>query len=83
MTPRDLRNIYIIRNSCRDALPCTNMALKVPRYFYLLTEMPLVLTFKFGLLTIRRHRATRKHFFQYTQGDRSGLRNPKKDKHQH
>ena len=41
MTPRDLRNIYTTRNSCRDALPCTNMALKLPRYFYLLMEKPL------------------------------------------
>ena len=24
-----------------------------------------------------------KHLFQYPQGDRSGLRKPKKDKHQH
>ena len=41
MTPRDLRNIHTTRNSCRDALPCTNMALKLPRYFYLLMEKPL------------------------------------------
>ena len=31
-----------------------------------------------GLLTIRRHSATRKHLFPYPQGDRSGLRKPKK-----
>ena len=30
MTPRDLRNIHTNRNSCRDALPCANMALKLP-----------------------------------------------------
>ena len=36
MTPRDLRNIHTTGNSCRDALPCANMALKLPRYFYLL-----------------------------------------------
>ena len=36
MTPRDLRNIHTTRNSCRDALSCANMALKLPRYFYLL-----------------------------------------------
>ena len=28
------------------------------------------------------HRATRKHLFLYSKGDRSGLRKPKKDKHQ-
>ena len=41
MTPRDFRNIYTTRNSCRDALPCANMALKVLQYFYLLMEKPL------------------------------------------
>ena len=41
MAPRDLRNIHITRNSCRDTLPCTNMALKLPQYFYLLMEKPL------------------------------------------
>ena len=41
MTPRDLRNIHTTENSCRDALPCTNMALKLPQYFYLLMEKPL------------------------------------------
>ena len=39
--PRDLRNIHNTGNSCRDALPCTNMALKLPWYFYLLMEKPL------------------------------------------
>ena len=34
-------------------------------------------TFKFGLLTIRQHSATRKHLFPYPQGDRSGLTKPK------
>ena len=34
MTPRDLKNIYTTRNSCRDTLPCAYMALKLPRYFY-------------------------------------------------
>ena len=41
MTTRDLRNIHTTGNSCRDALPCANMALKLPRYFYLLMEKPL------------------------------------------
>ena len=74
MTPRDLRNIHTTGNSCRDALPCTNMALKLPQYFYLLMEKLLVATSKFGLLTIRQHSATSaqcKHLFPYPQGDRS------------
>ena len=41
MTPRNLRNIHSNRNSSRDALPCTNMALKLPQYFYLLMQKPL------------------------------------------
>ena len=43
----------------------------------------LVATSKFGVLTIRRHSATSKHLFLYPQGDRSGLRKQKKNKHQH
>ena len=39
MTPRDLRNIHTTGNDCSDALPCTNMALKLP-LFYLLMEKP-------------------------------------------
>ena len=39
-------------------------------------------TSKFDLLTIMWHSATRKHLFLYRQGDTSGLRKPKKDKHQ-
>ena len=38
LTLRDLRNIHNTRNSCWDALPCANMTLKLPRYFYLLNE---------------------------------------------
>ena len=41
MIPRDLRNIHTTENSCRDALQCANMALKLPWYFYLLIEKPL------------------------------------------
>ena len=41
MTSRDLSNIHTTGNNCRDALPCTNMALKLPRDFYLLMEKPL------------------------------------------
>ena len=38
MTPRDLRNIHTTENSCRDTLPCANIALKLPQNFYLLME---------------------------------------------
>ena len=41
MTPRDVRNIHTTGNTCRDALPRANMALKLPWYFYLLMEKPL------------------------------------------
>ena len=41
MTPRDLRNIHTTRNSCRDSVPCANMALELSQYFYLLMEKPL------------------------------------------
>ena len=76
MTPRDLRNIHTTRSSCREALPCANMALRLPCYFHLLMEKPLGRYF--SLLTIRRHSATRKHLFPDPQGDRPGLRKPKK-----
>ena len=38
----------------------------------------LVATSKFGLLTIRWHSAIRKNLFPYPQGDKSGLRKPKR-----
>ena len=34
---------------------------------------------KISLFTIRSHSATRKHLFLYLQGDRLGLKKPKKD----
>ena len=42
----------------------------------------MVATSKLGVITIRRHSATRKHLLPYPQDDGSGLRKPKKDKHQ-
>ena len=33
-------HIYSTENSCSDELPCTNMELKLPWYFYLLMEKP-------------------------------------------
>ena len=72
LAPQDLRNTHTNGNSCRDALPYANMALKLPWYFYMLTEKP-----------VQPHSATRKPLFPYLLGDRSGLRKPKKDQHQH
>ena len=47
MTPWDLRYIQTTGNSCRDALPCANMSLKLLRYFLLLMENPLGRYFQF------------------------------------
>ena len=46
-------------------------------------EILLVATSKFAVLTVRWHRATRKHLFLFSQGDRSGPRKPKKYKCQY
>ena len=75
-----LKEDNLSQRNCQNQ--CANMAVKLPWYFYLLMEKPLGCYSKFGLHTIRQHSATRKHF-QYPQGNRSGLRKPKKDKHQH
>ena len=77
MTPRDLTNIHTTGNSCRDALPCANMALKLSWYFTCWWRSLLVAASKFGLLTMRRHNATIQHLFPYPQGDRSDLRKQK------
>ena len=61
MIPRNLRNICTTRNNCRDALPCGNIALKLPPIFTCWWRSLLVATSKFGLLTIRQYGATRKH----------------------
>ena len=82
MTPRDLRNIHTTGNSCRDALPCTNMALKLPRYIYLLMEKPTGHYFHVRSPYCKEHITTRKPLFLYPKCDKPGLRNPIKDKHQ-
>ena len=86
MTPWDLRNNHTTGNSCKDALPCANMALNLPQYFYLLKEKPLGRYFQISsvsLLSGGTVNATRKYLFLYPQGDRSVLRKPKKGKLQH
>ena len=82
MTPRDLRNIHTIRNSCKEALLCPKMAPKLPIIFTCLWRCLLVATFKFGLLTITQYSATQKQLFSYPRGEGSGFRQPKKDEHQ-
>ena len=81
MTSRDLRNIHTTRNSCRDALPCANIALKLPQYFYLLMEKLLGHYFQVRSPYYQATQCNQKHLFLYPQGDRSGLGKPKKDKH--
>ena len=83
MTPTDLRNIHTTGNSCRDAPPCANMALTLPQYFYLLIEKPLGCYFQVWSPYYQAAQCNQKTPIPYPQGDRSGLRKPKKDKHQH
>ena len=86
MTARNIKNILTSGNSYRNTMPCHamwNMTLKLPQYFYLLTENPLIAISKFGLFTVRRHSATWKHLSLSAKGDRSSLGKPKIDKHQH
>ena len=53
--------------------------LKRHQHFCLLIEKCcLFATSNFSLLTLTQHSATRKHLFLYSQGNRSGLRRPKR-----
>ena len=52
--------IHTTGNSCRDALRCTNMALKVPWYFYLLMEKPLSCYFQIWSLYYQAAQCTQK-----------------------
>ena len=61
----------------RTSIP--DMALKLPRYFCLLMERPLGRYFKVWSSYCQATQC--KHL--YPEGDRSGVRIPKKDKHQH
>ena len=85
MIPRDLRNIHTTKNSCRDALPCANMALKLARFFHLMLEKPLGCHLQVRSPDNQAAQCNQKTptVFLYPQGDSSGLRKPKKDKHQH
>ena len=83
MTPRDLRNIHTTRNSCTDTVPCANMALKVPQYFYLLMEKPIGRYFQVLFPYYQATMCNQKTPISYRQGDRSGFTKSKKDKHQH
>ena len=55
---------------------------KLSWYFYLMMEKPFGQYFQVRSL-YKQHRATTKYLFLYPQGDRSGLRKPKKNMHQH
>ena len=77
MTLRNLRNIHPTRNSCRDTLPCVIWHLNYLS-FLPLTEIPLIATLKFGILTISSQSATKNHFFLNPQRDRSPLRRPRR-----
>ena len=83
MTPREIRNIHTTGNSCRDALPCANMALKLPQYFHLLMEKSLGCYFLLQSPYYQAPQCNQKTPIPTSQGDRSGLRKLKKDKHQH
>ena len=83
MKPTDLRNIYTTGNSCRDALPCANMALKLLQYFYLLMEKTLGRYFQVRSPYCQAVKCNQKTPIPYPQGDRSGQKKTKKDKHLH
>ena len=76
--PRTSRNIHTTRNRCRDIPPCATWHWNYPSIFTCWWRSHLVTTSKFDLLTIRQCSATRKHLFLYSQGDRTGLKKPKK-----
>ena len=81
MTPRGLRNIHTTVNSCRDALPCANIALKLPWYFYLLMEKPLGHYFQVWSPYDQVAECNQKTPIPVSQDDWSGLGKPKKDNH--
>ena len=83
MIPRCLRNIHTTGNSCRVALPCANMALKLSQYFYLLMEKSLGRYFQVGSPHYQAGQCNQKTPILVSSRDRSGLRKPKEDKHQH
>ena len=58
-----------------------DMALKLSQYFYLLTEKPLGLLS--SLVSLSGGTVQPENAFLYAQGDRSSLKRPKRDKHQH
>ena len=73
MTHRDLRNIHTTGNSCRDALPCANKALKLPWYFYLLMEKPLGRYFQGRSPYYHAAQCNQITPIPVSSGDRSGL----------
>ena len=82
MKTSDHGNIYSTGNSCRDTSK-RNMALKLLQYFCLLMEKPLDSYFEIWIPYYQVAQCNQKTPTLYPQGDRSGLRNPSKDKNQH
>ena len=79
MTPRNLRNVHTTGNSCRDALPCANMAQKVPQYFNLLMEKPLGRYFQVWSSYYQAAQCNQKTPIPTVSlGDKHGLRMPKR-----
>ena len=72
MTATDHRNIHTTGNSC-------DMALKLSQYSYLLMEKPLGRYFEVWSPYYQVAQWNQKHLSLYHQGDRSGLRKPKKE----
>ena len=81
MTPRELRNIHTTGNSCRDALPCANMALKLSPVFLPADGEALGRYFQVRSPYCQAAQCNQKTPIPVSQGDTSGLRKPKKDKH--
>ena len=76
MKTRDLGNTHTNKYGWRATFPYTT--LNYTSIFTCWWGGLLVNILKSSLPTVRWHNATRKHIFLYTQGDRSGLRKPKK-----
>ena len=72
----DTENLSVVRNWHPG-----NLGISAP--VETAVEMLLVATSKFAFLTVRWHRATRKHLFLFSQCNRSGPRKPKKYKCQY
>ena len=78
MTPRELRNIHITRNTWEETVPCAIWQYNYPVIFTCWWRSFFVATCKFGLLAVKQHSAPRKHLLLVPQGDISCLRKSKR-----